>query len=304
VAVRLHEEKIRLALILSKSGVCFRGTLQEEVVKPTAHQLRAFLHEIYTLGFYNSLAFLTGEPSSVRSRLRHAVTGRFNWPLRARLAKNLSEVIRVHASYSAIISEERSTADSPRRNDGPRKFEVRDLQFCTANGRRFSISRCPSRTLRARPDRSIRLRQIDLPARPQPHDDLIDGTRIPGRFPPRRERHLSPRIDSPTCAAASAWSSRSRTRSPSRSFEKRRLRPTRRRRAQPAVLAEILRTLPAPVGLWRRSEGPPRRFRPSTSPAAAAAAVIARALATDPKCCSWDASSSALDPPSTAHTRT
>ena len=61
-------------------------------------------------------------------------------------------------------------------------------------------------------DRALRLRQIDLPALPQP--DERHHRRLPcdRQHPARRRRHLRPRTwTSCTCAPASAWCSRSRT---------------------------------------------------------------------------------------------
>ena len=124
-----------------------------------------------------------------------------------------------------------------------------------------------------RPDRPVGLRQVDLPALPQPHE-RHDRRRPRRRHDHARRRgHLRPEHRrGASCAPASAWCSRSPTRSRSRST---RTSPmARASTASPtskAELDEIVETslkTRRPVG---RGQGPPARagHRPVRRPAAA-----------------------------------
>ena len=123
--------------------------------------------------------------------------------------------------------------------------------------------------------RPVGLRQVDLPALPQPderHDRRLPRDR---RDPARRRGHLRPRARTwCSCAPGSAWCSRSPTRSPSRSTT---TSPTARAStawratARPSWTRSSRRSLER-AGLWDEVKDRlhAARHRPVRRPAAAA----------------------------------
>jgi phosphate transport system ATP-binding protein len=128
--------------------------------------------------------------------------------------------------------------------------------------------------------------------------DLYPGNRYEGeiRFFPDNTNLLAPKSIRSKCACASAWSSRSRIPSPSRSFRERRLRPACARRKQQARTRRQGRTRLEGRGDLGRSQGPPAgaRLQPLRRPAAA---PVHRPRPGDrPELLLFDEPTSALDP--------
>ena len=148
----------------------------------------------------------------------------------------------------------------------------------------------------------VRLRQVDLPAHPQPHARGHPGRAGRGQGPARRRGHLRRRRSTrSTCAGRSAWSSSGRTRS-------RRCRSTTtsspglrlQRPSSKSELDDVVETLAAGREPLERGQGPA-----ATSPARGCPAVSSSACASpgrspsQPQVLLMDEPCSALDPIST-----
>ena len=150
--------------------------------------------------------------------------------------------------------------------------------------------------------RPVGLRQVDVPALPQPHE------RHDRRLPGRPARSCSTARTSTTrastwcsCAPASAWCSRSRTRSRSRST---RTSPTARASMASPSQGRARRDRRASAAARRpvgRGEGPAARSPAPACPAASSSACASRAPSrSSPEVILMDEPCSALDPIATA----
>ena len=175
--------------------------------------------------------------------------------------------------WQAAVPLGRRSASATRR--AAMKMTARDVNvFYGDKQALFDVDLDIPRDAGHRPDRPVRLRQVDLPALPQPHERHHRQLPRDRRDRARRQRHLRPRARRrASCAPASAWCSRSRTRSRSRSS---RTSPTARAStAWPAARPscdDIVEQQPEagrPVG---RGQGP---AGPSPAPACPAASSSA-----------------------------
>ena len=173
--------------------------------------------------------------------------------------------------------------------DAPVKIAVRGLTVHYGDELRAErrLARHPGAS-RDGADRPVRLRQVDVPALPEPHE-RSHPRRAHRRQHHHRRREPLRRRRRPRRAAASRRHGVPEVQPvPEVDLRERRLRAAHPRRARPGGAARGGRAEPPAVGAVGRGGGPARLAPRSTCRAASSSASASRARSpSSPRCCSW-----------------